>query len=565
MSPRLAHTPLLLALLLCATQLYAEPADLEAPPKVGEAQSPAQTTQPKLPLPPSVSSLSLGSRPSSWGALPPRQELKYLGLFSSKATLSNVTATGLFDDQLVGRLYGDNGSTTQADALPIFESRALAFFDYQPQSVNGRARLKAGFEVDFTFGDSANTPGTNSGGAINGDQVNLQTKRLSLELDLLSGLTLVVGLQPLADSAFNPTTADPYDLMLGGGRLMFWGTDAAGVSLFGRRGEHVARLSYFTLNVNKASEDDDVTLLMLDAQLQLPALTSLGLHAWTLSDRSKAQAGGVDSSLPTYTGATPLALAPDTADAWVSWLGLDLSHNRARRGGSFSVDLALFMNFGTFTPTPGVCREGGRCPQQVGVAIAPFDPREASLLAFFGDFQLGYRYGQGDGDALTLGLIYATGDDRPDDRVLSSVVTGNAFGTPGALFAHHRALLLFPDPRSINRHVGVVYDPGNLGYGLAALSAAGSVDLLPELLNAKLGCVTARSAATPQDTQERFIGAELNAELLYRPAPFLWLGFHTGVARLGRFLESSARVPTSPIPSDNRPWSASLSVTWVQL
>lgn len=525
----------------------------------------ALADQPKIPFAPSTTSLSLGSRPTSWGELPPRQELKYLGLFSSKATLSNVTATGLFDDQLVGRLYGDNGSTTQTEAVPIFESRALAFFDYQPQSVNGRARFKVGFEVDFTFGDSANTPGSNSGGAINGDQVNLQTKRLLMELDLMSQLTLVVGLQPLADSAYNPTSADPYDLLLGGGRLMFWGTDAAGLSLFGRFGEHVARASFFTLNVNKASESDDISLAMLDMQFQLPMLASVGLHTWYLQDASMDQAGGLESNLPHYTGATTLNLTPDTALAKIMWIGTDLSHNRGRRGGPLSVDLALFMNLGNFSPRPGTCRETNRCPQQTGRELAPFDPQEASLLAFFGDLQLGYRYGNGDGDAFTLGYIYATGDNQPDDRILSSVVTGNAFGTPGALFAHHRALLLFPDPRSINRHVGVVYDPGNLGYGLSALSLAGSMDVLPETLNAKIGFISAHSAALPSDTLDRFIGAELNAELIYRPAPFLWLGFHTGMARLGRFLESSARVPTSPIPSDHRPWSTSLSITWIQL
>ena len=525
----------------------------------------AERSRADAPLPPSATSLSLGSRPDSWGELPPRQELKYLGVYSSKATLSNVTATGLFDDQLVGRLYGDNGSTTQAEGRALIESRALAFFDYQPQSVNGRARLKAGFEVDFSFGDSANVAGSNSGGAINGDQVNLQTKRLMMELDLAQGLTLAVGLQPLADSAYNPTSANPYDLLLGGGRLMFWGTDAAGLSLFGRWGEQIARLSLFTLNLNKAAEDDDVTLLMLDAQLQLPLLTTLGLHAWALSDRSGDQAGGLDSALPAYTGASPLSMSPDSAEATLGWLGLDLSHNRGRRGGPLSIDLAAFMNIGRFKPTPGLCRASARCPVKTNEELAPFNPTEGSLLAFLADLQLGYRYGRGDGDALSLGLIYATGDERPDDRVMSSVVTGNAFGTPGALFAHHRSLLIFPDPRSINRHVGVVYDPGNLGYGLSALTLAAAKDLYAERLNLKLGFASARAAAAPLDTGERFIGAELNAELLYRPAPFLWLGLHAGAARLGRFLESVERVPSDPAPSSNRPWSAALSLTWVQL
>jgi len=526
----------------------------------GEASGAARVAAPQ-PLTPS--SLSFGSRPPTWGD-PPREELRFLGVFASKATLTNVNATGLLTNQVVGRLYSEqNGTTTSAEGRGFMESRALGFFDYQPQSVNGRARLKAGFEVDFTFGDAANGVGGNAGGAVNGDQVNLQTKRLLVELDLAAGLTLVVGLQPLADSAFNPTQADPTDLLLGGGRLVFWGTDASGVSLFGRRGDHVARLSLFHLNINDASEDDDTLLWMGDAQLQLTGDLTAGLHAWLLRDRSGPKGGGVDSLAQSrYVGGTPLSLGVDSAHATLGWLGADVSLNRARRGAPLSLDLAAFMNMGSFEVVPGACRAA-----RVPCAAPPLDARpEAApdLVAFFVDAQLGYRWGAGDGDAVTLGVMYATGDNNPEDRTLSSVVTGNAFGTPGALFAHHRALLLFPDPRSVNRHVGVIYDPGNLGYGLQAVMGSASADLLPETLNLKAGAAYAAAAALPLDAPARAIGVELNAELLYRPAPFLWLGAHGGAVRLGRFLESAARAP-SALPTSRAPWTAALSLTWVQL
>ena len=552
----------LLALLVATpptVSAWAEIASAE-PPSEAPAAPAAKPARVSTPLPLTPSSLTFGSRPPTWGD-PPRDELKFLGLLSSKATLTNVNATGLLTNQVVGRLYSEqNGTTTQSEGRGFMESRALAFFDYQPQSVNGRARLKAGFEVDFTFGDAANGVGGNSGGGVNGDQVNLQTKRLLVELDVARGLTLVVGLQPLADSAFNPTQADPYDLLLGGGRLMFWGTDASGVSLFGRFGDHAGRVSLFHLNINDASEDDDTLLWMADAQLQLTGQLTAGLHAWLLKDRSGAKGGGVDSlAQARYVGATPLNLGVDSAHATLGWLGADVSFNRARRGGRLSVDLAGFMNMGSFEVAPGACRTA-----RVPCASLPFDSTAPDLVAFFGDAQVGYRWGVGDGDALTLGAMYSTGDNNPDDRTLSSVVTGNAFGTPGALFAHHRALLLFPDPRSINRHVGVVYDPGNLGYGLQALMLSASADLLPETLNLKVGAAYAAAAALPLDAPARAIGAEVNAELLYRLAPFLWVGAHAGVVRLGRFLESAARVPAQ-LPSSNTPWTTALSLTWVQL
>lgn len=529
---------------------------------ISEAQSKPPTPIRKVPLPPLPREISLSGVDSA------QRELSFLGLFSSRSVYSNLSATGLLDDQLIGRLYGDNGSTTLDEGRLFFEQRALGFLTYQPTSVNGRARLKVGFEIDFTFGDSANTAGSNAGGAINGDQVNLQTKRLLVELDLKPNMQLVVGLQPLSDSAFNPTRADPYDLLNGGGRLMFWGTDAAGVSLFGKWGEKYARLSMFTLNLNEAAKADDVLLWMADSQFRLSLDFTLGAHAWLLSDRSGVKAGGVDSAIAEYTGATTLDLGPDQADALLTWIGVDLSYNRARRGGRISADLAAFVNIGRFDVLSGECRDGMgdlRCPRDQNGQTTPYDSSDADLLALLFDFQLGYRWGRGDWDAVTLGILYATGDNQPRDRVLSSPVTGNAFGTPGGLFAHHRMLLLFPDPRSVNRHVGLVYDPGNLGYGLQALTSAISGDIIAEVLNLKVGLGYAASAALPLDSGERPIGMEGNLELIYRIAPFFWIGAHAAVARQGRFLESADRVPVSSLPQGDRPWMSALSITWIQL
>lgn len=495
-------------------------------------------------------------------------ELSFMGLYSSRAVYSNVSATGLLDDQLVGRLYGDNGSTTLDEGRTYLEQRVLGFFNYQPLSVNKKARLKAGFEIDFTFGDSANSAGSNTGGAINGDQVNLQTKRLLVEIDLNPHLQLVVGLQPLSDSVYNPTTAQPHDLLSGGGRLLFWGTDASGLSIFGRFGEHRARASLFYLNLNEAAEADDILLWMSDAEFRLFPELTLGLHLWYLNDQSRAKAGGVDSAISSYTGSTFLDLGSDVAQAKLLWAGTDLSYNRGRRAGPLSIDLAFFMNGGLFEVEPGDCRDGMgdiRCPRNPNGQVDPFVDQDADLLAFLLDGQFAYRWGRGDWDLLTLGLIYATGDQQADDRTLSSPVTGNSFGTPGALFAHHRSLLLFPDPRSVNRHVGVVYDPGNLGYGLQAVSITAASDLKAEILNLKLGFAYAAAAAQPLDSQTRAIGAELNVECIYRIAPFLWLGTHLGVARLGRFLESIERVPVASLPKSSLPWTTAVSLTWLQL
>ncbi len=487
-------------------------------------------------------------------------ELSYVGVFLARGTRTNVVnASRLSEGQVIGRLFGPNGTTTDEEGHTYFEQRYLGFLNYAPSMLDGRAVLKAGMEIDFTYGDAANTSGPNRGGGINGDTVNLQTKRLLADVALGGGLRLSVGLQPLADSAHDPTRAHPNTLLHGGTHLMFWGTDAAGVNLFGRWGNVVARLGYYDLYANSGGRDDDAQLFLHDGELPMGDALRIGWHAWYLRDRTGGQGTGLGtgpgSALAAYNGASPLDLGPDTAegDAW--WFGLDASYNRWLAGGPFSASAFAVLNQASFAVSRGVSDEQ-RPPE-----APPYDDTDADLLGLLADVELGWRWGRTDGDVVTLEGLYATGDEVPDDRTLSNVLTGNNWGLPGALHATHRSLLLFPDARSVNRQVGLVYDPANLGYGVTAAFLNGSVDVVDQVLNLKLGTALAGAAAKPVDG-DRFIGWETNLELIYRPMAFLWLGAHGAIVRWGEFLEG--RVSETPLPAE-RPWTAYLSLTWVQL
>jgi hypothetical protein len=503
-----------------------------------------------VPLPPVPHS------PATWDLPTSEDPLRYVGVFFARGTVTDLKPTSaLLDGQVTGRLFGPNGVTTDDDAHTYIEQRYLGFFDYSPTLLDGRATLRGAFEIDFTYGDLSNSTRPNAGGAINGDVVNLQTKRLAADVALTDDLRLVVGLQPLADSARDPARALPDDLLHAGGHLMFWGTDAAGVSLFGSwQRRAFARLSYFDLYLNQSDRDDDVELLMFDGALTVAASTEVGLHAWYLRDRGRGLGSplgaGPASKLAAYNGTTPLSLGPDRADADLYWLGVDASHNRWLAGGPLSLSGLLMLNLGTFDVIEGSNRSAD---------APPFDDTDADLFAFLVNLEAAWRWGRASGDVLSLELLYASGDDTPDDRTVSSVVTGNAYGVPGALHATHRSLLLFPDSRVVNRQVAVVYDPGNLGYGVTAAFLNGSVDVIDETLTLKLGYALAAAAAQPVGG-DRFIGQELNGEVLYRPMPFLWFGAHAAVVRLGTFLEG--RVNDDPLP-DGRPWVGYLTMTWV--
>ncbi len=499
---------------------------------------------------------SLPAAPVAEAAVePPLETWRYTGLYLARGTRTNVVGTSrLTEGQLVGRLFGPNGSTTDDGGHTYAEQRYLGFLEHAPAYLDGRAVLRLGAEVDFTFGDASNTSGANRGGAINGDTVNLQTKRLAVDVALGGGVRLVVGLQPLADSAHDPARAHPNTLLHGGTHLAFWGTDAAGANLFGRWGGVAARLGWFDLYAN-GSGDDDAQLFMADAEAEVLRATRVGLHAWWLRDRSRGAGTGPGSALATHNGASPLPLGPDVSEGDALWFAVDASYERWLAGGPVSVSGFAIANYARFEVERGV--PDAQRSAEAGI----YDAADADLVGLMADLEVGWRWGRTDGDVVTLEGLYASGDDRPDDRVLSNVLTGSSWGAPGALHATHRSLLLFPDARSVNRHVALVYDPANLGYGVAAGFANAAMDVIPHRLNVKLGAALAGAAAKPEGG-ERMIGLEGNLELVWRPMPLLWLGAHGAVVRWGRFLEGRVDERASPAA---RPWTTYLSLTWLQI
>ena len=130
------------------------------------------------------------------------KEFQYIAYFYNHYVNSNIYPTNDFlKGQVIGRLYGQN-TTTTTDTLTAsyFEQRILPFFIYQPKLFDGRAILRASFEIDFTWGDVAYGTGGNFGGAVSADQVNIQTQNVELELIPATGWAINLGLQRMYDT-----------------------------------------------------------------------------------------------------------------------------------------------------------------------------------------------------------------------------------------------------------------------------------------------------------------------------------------------------------------------------
>ncbi len=453
-----------------------------------------------------------GDSPVQPREAPPGSGFTVLGMVQSRAVMTSVATTNPFlDGQVMGVLGGTNGTTVSAEdrALAV-EQRGLGFFSYAPPILDGRFEMGAAFEADFVWGDQSYSSGGNTGGAFGGDQVNLQTRRLYGAWHLKRGghrVNVVGGLQFVSDGATDPTGARPDDLFRSGGKLIFWGSEASGISVYGRYSsgmwERVRyRLGAYTLYEEAVGSPDDVTLVMADAALHPATGTLLGLHAWYLRDNAGGQGGGLFGSGPTsplaqLQGAALIDVTGDGSwaetDADLLWFGVDLASNHDLSRGRLGGTALAVANVGRLYVT---------------------DFADIPMAGALANAELRYRYAPGMGSVLRAEALYVSGDHDPEDGRYTGIITGNSYGIVGSVYASHGALLLFPDSSAINRQVALVYDASNQGDGLLGLSASAGYDLIPNKLTAVVG---GAAALVPGGDP---VGEELNARLKYKPWMF---------------------------------------------
>ncbi|MBW1879506.1 MAG: hypothetical protein JRJ84_14175 [Deltaproteobacteria bacterium] len=412
----------------------------------------------------------------------PDDGLTFIGIVRSKAVLADMgTSNPLLDGQVVGLLGGLNGTLVDPELKAFYvEQRLGAYATWAPPILDGRVAMALGFEIDFAWGDASYGVGGNTGGGFGADQVNLQTQRLHLTVVALDvpghEIRVHAGLQFLPDGAFDPTRSTPDDLFRTGGGLRFFGSEAAGLSAYGRVrdgfGDRLLyRLGSFVLHEEGMALADDVTLHVADARWQPTWATGFGLHLWYLRDRSLGRAGtlgvGHTSLLSELQGGPDLDLRPGgtgtapEVNADLLWIGLDAGYNHRLDRGPLGV---------------------------TGLVLAH------------------------------PGRLYVT-----DQRDYTGLTTGNSYGVVGALNPIHGCLLLFPDPFSINRYVSVAHDLSNQGDGLLGLSATAGWDPVPNRMTVEVGAGHAR------DGDGLGMGTEVNARVHGEPFLFLDLGLQGGV------------------------------------
>jgi len=443
----------------------------------------------------------------------PESGVRFLGMFTLKATATDVGTTNpLLNGQVVGKLGGTNTTATSADLAAYTEQRALGFLSWTPVALGGRMTLSSGFEVDFGWGDQSYSVGGNTGGAFGADQVNLQTRRLNASFVLGPKTRLVAGLQFVGDGATDPQASKLDDLTRGGGRLLFWGGDATGLSAYGKGWFEQLdwKLGGYTLYESAFAAPDDVTLWMADTRWRPAYATTVGLHGWYLRDRSEGTAGalgsGPTSVLSEMQGGPRLDLRLDgegaapAVSAALAWVAVDAGYNAALDKGRLGGSALAVANLG-----------------RLYVKDLPDHPVAGWLV----DAEGRYRWAPGQGSVVRLEALAASRDREGDGY--QGIVTGNSYGVAGATWTTHGCLLLYPDLLSINRQVALIYDSSNSGRGQVGLTGSFGWDAVPNRLTVQVGGGHAR------DGGGEVMGTELNARVVGRPYPLATLGLYGAV------------------------------------
>lgn len=481
----------------------------------------------------------------------PVKDFQAFVYFTSQAVTSNYYASNeLLKGQIVGRLFSANTTTTGSNTF-YFEQRALPFFIYSPKLLNGKALLRASFEIDWTWGDANYGAGGNFGGAFNADQVNIQTQNVEVELIPAKGWAINLGLQRLFDTPYNPYRTLVGTMTNTAYRLAYWGSDGVGISVRNDNDWYRWKAGYYQLYENNVQQIDDVTLWEAIIDFDVTPNWRQGVSLWYVYDRANGEGGvsvlgqGLTSLLMDYNGTFQFALGGKPYKADIFWLGTYGNYNAEFNLGRWSFNGFAVANFG-----------------QVQTETNSKFSKAADILGVGANFRAGYKYGQTIDDAVTLDLMFATGDNNNvNDKKYSGVITGNAWGSPGAIFISSGAYLLYPHGNVVNRYIAAIPDLSNMGYGQFGGTLNFSKAFIPNKVVGKIGAAAAFSQSKPRNGGH-FIGTEINAKLSYVPAVYMNVEFHTAYLWLGDFYNSPVTNGNLTVKPDN-PWTAFVLFKWL--
>ena len=431
-----------------------------------------------------------------------------------------------------------NGGTApvlkeDAPTFSYVEERFRAKFSF------GEENVKAVWfvETDFgAWGDSAGSSipanttggaGRNSGGALGGDRINLETKNIYIWFKLPNtSLDFTVGLQNRTDAYAG---------------LLYGGSDQAGIFMTGKMEPVSYTLGWAKLYENNNYKTDDLTLYIAEATFAPTKELKLGANFYFIQDDTQNEVNA--NNLP-YAGTAGL-----------------LNKKRIYTPGINATFIAGPVTLSGFALYQfGEIEFLGPGQNKIDISGYAVDLR--------GDMNIG------PGKAFLEG-IYVSGSDgggSPGEGYKSIFTLSDLNASPGgtSFFGRTDMMILLGNPDDINTNSALIdaaavpgssafgtcqTSPGNCGRGMWHI-AAGYTQKLGDKLTGKVGVgyLSATDSLKVLDDNRagKDMGTEVNANLNYNIMKGLDFGVYAAYAWLGDFYKPKNSSVLNPTTGQNK-------------
>jgi hypothetical protein len=433
------------------------------------------------------------------------------GFYRAKGYISNYNGV----PQAAVAPPGDNTLNLQNDppTSAYVDQRMRLRFSSGEENVKAVAQ----FEIDFSsWGDSAGgaAPGAaarNSGGALGGDKINLETKNAYLWFKLPNtSIDFTVGLQGQTDTYAG---------------ILYGAADMAGIFMTGKMEPVTWKLGWAKLYENTQWRSDDLDLWVAEVKLQPTKDIKLGLNFNYIQDDTQKQVSA--TSLPFATAA---------------------GNRNAKKIYTPGIDFSLGV--------PAAAISGFAFYQWGTVDSYESGQPDVDISGYALDLRADANVGPVKG---FLEALYISGGDGTGNDYESIVTLSDLNASPGGNSAYGRTdmeLLLFnnDDINTSQSLIGTAaattsQSPGAGGRGITHFAAGGSMKL-GAALTAKAGLgylmVTKKLSVADANRKGKGMGTELNANVNYNIAKGLDFGVYGAYAWLGDFYEFNTSGAKNP-------------------
>lgn len=417
-------------------------------------------------------------------------ENQFSGAFTSFYDLSNYSASGAL--------------AKEAPTQNYFVQRVRLGYTAKASE---DLKLVTKFELDYNwYGNSSYSVARGGGGALGADSVNLETKNLYLDMNVVKGVNAKIGMQGYNDS-FKGIIFDA-DMA---GILLAHEYDKASVTAgFFRFADSTNTATWADINkIGKYTQD----MFSLDAKYSVSKEVKVGAAYYYISDNQ------------TKSTVTPGAL-----------IGYTVNGDKIYGLGTTTTT----STNDTKVHTLGLNAEAAIGPLTLtGFALTQFGDLNATTKAKGYAFNVGAKMPLAGGTARSE-LLYAAGGKN------SLYIPASAGGTEGGGFYDNEMIMLSRDKNATTIDNAIVFDVNNANQGVIMGSLGYDYTFSPKLsgsVNAGFAAVAKSSGPNNSD----YLGTEINCEANYKLMPAVTLGARAGYVMLGDYFKSS---PTLDNPYD---------------